>query len=238
MARNKGKKKPHLEPTPVPRTRPSVKVIPQNYKQRNYIRTMQECDITFGMGSAGSGKTYLAARMALKAFTDGEVDKIVICRPAIQVEGEDLGFIPGGIQDKMDPYLRPIMDVFQEYWSPKTLKDHMTEGRIEVVPLAYMRGRTFKNAFIIADEMQNATPEKLLMLLSRIGDDSRMVITGDPVQSDINGHSCFKTAQEYLGKLTEIGFVHFSNADVVRHPTVEKILDVWPGETGRNPIGY
>lgn len=212
----------------VPKTRAPIEVTARTRKQREYIRAIQQNDITFGMGSAGTGKTYLAAKMAQKYLTDGKVDKIVICRPAVTAGGEDLGFLPGGIQDKMDPFIQPIFDAFKEYWHLSTIKQNLANGLIEIVPLAYMRGRSFRNTFIIADEMQNATPDNLLMLLTRMGEGTKIVITGDPIQSDVNGHSCFRTAQGILTTVEDIAFVLFDNSDVVRHPTVEKILNAWP----------
>lgn len=213
---------------PIPQARKPVEIKPRNPKQKEYIRAIQSHDITFGMGSAGTGKTFLAALVAMKYLTDGIMDKIVICRPAVTAGGEDLGFLPGGIKDKMDPFIQPIFDAFKTYWSPTTINQHLTNGVIEIVPLAYMRGRSFTRAFVIADELQNATPENLLMLLTRLGEGSKMVITGDPIQSDINGHSCFRMADKTLRVLDDVAFVYFNNSDVVRHPTVEKILNIWP----------
>lgn len=218
-------------------SRKRLKIEARSPKQREYIRAIREHDITFGMGSAGTGKTFLAALLAVQHLTDGDVDKIVICRPAVTAGGEELGFLPGGIQDKMDPYIQPIFDAFRTYWRPETIKQHLADGVIEIVPLAYMRGRSFNNSFIIADEMQNATPDNLLMLMTRLGEGSKIVITGDPIQSDINGHSCFHIAEHVLRIIPDVHFVHFSNADVVRHPTVEKILDAWPDNGIKLPEG-
>jgi len=217
-----------MEFTAIPQTRKPVQITPLNETQRVYIQTIHRNDITFGIGRAGTGKTFLAAQVALKFMTEGLVRKIVICRPAIEAGGEKIGFLPGAINDKMDPYIRPIIDVFSKYWSMRTVKDYMAEGLIEIVPLAYMRGRTFEDIFIIADEMQNATSDQLLMLLTRLGKGRKMVITGDPIQSDVNGYSCFNTAHGILRNVQDIGFVRFHNRDVVRHPTVERILNVWP----------
>lgn len=227
----------------VPKTRKELQIQARTPKQREYIRAIRTHDITFGMGSAGTGKTFLAALLAVEQLTEGYVDKIVICRPAVTAGGEELGFLPGGIQDKMDPFIQPIFDAFKTYWSPQTIKQYLSEGTIEIVPLAYMRGRSFNRSFIIADEMQNATPDNLLMLMTRLGEGSKIVITGDPIQSDINGHSCFHVAGNILHVIEDIAFVHFSNKDVVRHPTVEKILNAWPnngisskgGETSELP---
>ena len=213
-----------------PQTRRRVEINPSNAAQRAYLYAIRNHDITFGMGSAGTGKTYLAAMMAMHYQTEGLVDDIVIARPAVNAGGEDIGFLPGGITAKMDPYVRPIYDAFRTYWSMTTIQDHINRGTIEICPLAYMRGRTFSRTFIIADEMQNAKPEQLLMLLTRLGDSSKMVITGDPIQSDVKS-SCFDMAQDTLRFIDSVQFVTFTNEDVVRHPTVEQILNVWPTQT-------
>lgn len=228
MGRQKTRKKNLQSEQPVPQTRKKLTINARNPKQRDYIRAVRSHDITFGMGSAGTGKTYLAALLAVQALTEQQVDKIVICRPAVTAGGEELGFLPGGVKDKMDPFIQPIFDAFRTYWNPQTIKDHLENGVIEIVPLAYMRGRSFNNTFILADEMQNATPDNLLMLMTRLGEGSKIVITGDPIQSDINGKSCFVHAEPILGELEDIAFIRFSNKDVVRHPTVEKILNAWP----------
>lgn len=231
MAKN-GQKKPRYQRTEeqqsVPRTRKKLNIQARNPRQREYIQSIRDHDITFGMGSAGTGKTYLAALLAVQYLTEGHVDKIVICRPAVTAGGEDLGFLPGGINDKMDPFIQPIFDAFRTYWQPSTIKQHLADQVIEIVPLAYMRGRSFNNTFIIADEMQNATPENLLMLLTRLGEGSKITITGDPIQSDINGKSCFNVAEKFLDTVEEVNFVKFSNGDVVRHSTVANILNAWP----------
>jgi phosphate starvation-inducible PhoH-like protein len=214
-----------------PTTRKRVEVNPITPAQRAYVSSIHRNDITFGVGPAGTGKTYLAAMMAMEYMTEGFVDRIVIARPAINAGGEQIGFLPGGITAKMDPYIRPILDAFQTYWNPQTISDMVGRGTIEIVPLAFMRGRTFHNTFIIADEMQNATSDLLLMLLTRLGRGSKMVVTGDPVQSDVNGYSCFRSAESTLRIVDKVQFVTFSNSDVVRHPTVAKILDAWPNPT-------
>lgn len=212
----------------VPQTRKPVDIQARTPKQRDYIRAIRDNDITFGMGSAGTGKTFLASLMAVDHLTKGLVDKIVICRPAVTAGGEELGFLPGGINEKMDPFVQPIFDAFRTYWSPQTIKQHINDRVIEIVPLAYMRGRSFNRSFILADEMQNATPDNLLMLLTRLGEESKIVVTGDPLQCDINGNSCFRIAESILRRVDTVEFVRFSNRDVVRHPTVEKILNAWP----------
>lgn len=211
----------------VPRTRKRVEINPLNPVQEEYIRAIDNNDITFGVGAAGTGKSYLATIMAMEYQTEKLVDRIVICRPAINAGGEKIGFLPGTITQKMDPYTRPIFDAFRTYWSPETINDYISRGTIEICPLAYMRGRTFAKTFVVADEMQNATPEQMLMLLTRLGDNSKMVITGDPVQSDVNGRSCFHVASDILMPVDTIEFVQFTADDVVRHPTVKKVIDAW-----------
>lgn len=213
--------------TGFPKTRQQVEIKPINETQRDYLRNINEHDITFGVGPAGTGKTYLATLMAMQAHTEGLVDRIVICRPAVNADDEDLGFLPGGINQKMDPYVRPIFDALRTYWSQQTINDYIGRGVIEISPLAYMRGRTFDNTFIVADEMQNATSKQLLMLLTRLGHDSKMVVTGDPKQSDVNGRSCFVSALDTLSPIDTVSFTHFKTADVVRHPTVKKVLRAW-----------
>lgn len=212
----------------VPQTRKKVEVTPITPAQRDYISAVRSNDITFGIGSAGTGKTYLAALLAMQAMTENQVNRIVIARPAVTAGGEDIGFLPGGITAKMDPYIRPILDAFRTYWGTSTIQDYIGRGDIEIVPLAFMRGRTFDDTFIIADEMQNATPENLLMLLTRFGVRSKMVITGDPIQSDVNGNSCFRVAESILSDVEAIEFVSFGESDVVRHDTVKNILNAWP----------
>lgn len=227
MGKKKGVRFAQTEPR-IPDIRKQIEVKALNKRQHDYLKTIERCDYTFAEGSAGSGKTFLAAMVAMKYMSEGRIDKIVICRPAVTAGGEDLGFLPGGIQDKMDPYIQPIFDAFRTYWSTFTIRDLLQDGRLEIVPLAFMRGRTFRDCFVICDEAQNATSENLLMLLTRLGDNSKMVITGDPLQSDINGYSCLRTAKQILSEIPEVGFIKFSNQDVVRHPTVAKILNVWP----------
>jgi phosphate starvation-inducible PhoH-like protein len=212
----------------VPQSRKKVEIDPITNVQREYVSAVHSNNITFGIGSAGTGKSYLAALLAMKYMSEGLVNRIVIARPAVPAGGEDIGFLPGGITSKMDPYIRPIIDAFRTYWGASTIQDYIGRGDIEIVPLAFMRGRTFDDTFIIADEMQNATPENLLMLLTRYGVRSKMVITGDPIQSDVNGQSCFRMAERTLIDVPNIEFVSFAENDVVRHDTVRDILNVWP----------
>lgn len=209
----------------------SVSIKYKNRTQRDYAHLIEQKDIVFAIGSAGTGKTYLAAVEAVKRFTNGEIKRIVVCRPAVPAGGEDIGFLPGAINDKMYPYLRPIFDAFELYWPQSRIRTFLEYGQLEIVPLAFMRGRTFTDTFIIADEMQNATVDQMLMLLTRLGEGSRMVITGDPTQSDARGRAAFEYARGRLAHIPSIGFVDFSTKDVVRHSTVQRILESWSDET-------
>ena len=217
------------------RTRKQLSIKARNDNQQQYINAIKDNDITFGVGSAGSGKTYVAALLAVKQLTNGHVDKIVICRPAIPAGGEDIGFLPGSIDDKMAPYIQSIFDAFKTYWRPQTIKQHLADGTIEIVPLAFMRGRSFTNTYILCDEMQNATMDNMLMLLTRLGDGSKMVITGDPIQSDIHGTDTFTQVETVLRDISGIAFVNFTNDDVIRHQTVMNILNAWPVHAA--PVG-
>lgn len=231
---SKKKRAQHVQQTErIPETRKKIEITARNRKQHEYLRTIERCDVTIAEGRAGTGKTYLAALTAMKYMSEGQIEKIVICRPAVEAGGERLGHLPGGINEKMDPYIQPIFDAFRSYWNRFTIKDMMADGRIEIVPLAFMRGRTFRDTFILGDEIQNATESNLLMLLTRLGENRKMVLTGDPTQSDINGYTCFNVARRYLGGLSEVGFIRFDEKDVVRHETVKKILMVWPKQTIR-----
>lgn len=197
-----------------------------NPRQKEYSRTIQQNTIIFAIGAAGSGKTFLAALHAMDDFLAGRVEKIVVCRPVINAGGEELGFLPGTLHEKMDPYIKPIFDAFSIQWNPKQIQTMLDYGKIEIAPLAFMRGRTFSDAFIICDEAQNATDEQLIMLLSRLGGNSKMVITGDPSQRDIGGRP-FEKARRRLARVTGIAFIDFTDDDVVRHPLVQKILRLW-----------
>lgn len=218
---------------------PSVKKFAIRYlnqKQKEYGRTIHQNTIIFAIGSAGSGKTYLAALHAMDEYLSGRVDKIVVCRPVVNAGGEELGFLPGTLHEKMDPYIKPIFDAFSIQWNPKQIQTMLEYGKIEIAPLAFMRGRTFSNSFILCDEAQNATDDQLIMLLSRLGEDSKMIITGDPSQKDIGGRP-FEKARRRLSGVTGIAFVDFTDDDVVRHPLVQKILRLWrPAEQVQNDI--
>ena len=217
------------ETTPVegfPLRRKPIEIKHLNQAQRELSGSIRENSITFAVGPAGTGKTMISTLHAMLAFTEGEVDKIIICRPAVEAGGEKLGFLPGGLNEKMDPWMRPIMDVFQTYWSKRTITDMIADGRIEITPLCYLRGRTFHDSVVILDEGQNTTDELMLMALTRLGDGSKMIITGDLAQKDIR-QSGLETAMRRLRDVPDIGFVFFDESHVVRHPTVKQILINW-----------
>ena len=189
---------------------------------------MKDKMIVFGVGPAGTGKTYLAMAMAIKAFKDNVVNKIILTRPAIEA-GEKLGFLPGDMQSKVDPYLRPLYDALYQIMGPDSFMRNMEKGAIEVAPLAYMRGRTLDNAYIILDEAQNTTPAQMKMFLTRIGYGSKVVITGDLTQKDLpnSAVSGLEQSIKILKKVDEIGFCYLTSKDVVRHPLVQKIVKAY-----------
>lgn len=203
-------------------------VKPKTHGQKKYINTIQNKMITFGIGPAGTGKTYLAMAMAIQAFKNNEVNRIILTRPAIEA-GENLGFLPGDLQSKVDPYLRPLYDALYQIMGAESFLHNSEKGLIEVAPLAYMRGRTLDNAYIILDEAQNTTPAQMKMFLTRIGFGSKVIITGDLTQKDLKEGmvSGLETAVRILKKVDEIGFVTFTNEDVVRHPLVQKIVKAY-----------
>jgi phosphate starvation-inducible PhoH-like protein len=215
-----------------PKKKTHVKIIPRNRSQETYFLKLQDPTKTmiFAVGPAGTGKTLLATQTAVKLLKEGEIDKIIVTRPAVSVD-EQHGFLPGTLEKKMEPWTRPIFDVFAEYYYAKEIQNMLLEGIIEVSPLAYMRGRTFKNAFILADEMQNATPNQMKMLLTRIGENSRMVITGDLRQADRledNGLIEFiNRLKNTNGNLKHVDIVNFGQKDIERHPAVKEILEIY-----------
>ncbi|SHE30382.1 phosphate starvation-inducible protein PhoH [Caldanaerobius fijiensis DSM 17918] len=196
--------------------------------QKNYVNAIRNNDIVFGIGPAGTGKTYLAMAMAIVAFKNKEVNRIVLTRPAVEA-GEKLGFLPGDLQDKVDPYLRPLYDALHDMLGYDTFNKYIEKGLIEVAPLAYMRGRTLDDAFIILDEAQNTTPEQMKMFLTRIGFGSKAVITGDITQIDLpkDKVSGLVEAIDILNGIKGISFVYFTERDVVRHPLVQKIIQAY-----------
>lgn len=203
-------------------------IKPKTIGQKNYVNQIRNKMIVFGLGPAGTGKTYLAMAMAITAFKRDEVSKIILTRPAIEA-GEKLGFLPGDLQSKVDPYLRPLYDALHQIMGPEAYLKNSEKGLIEVAPLAYMRGRTLDNAFIILDEAQNTTPAQMKMFLTRIGFGSKVVITGDLTQKDLpkGTKSGLEVAIEVLGKIDDIGFSYLTNQDVVRHPLVQKIVSAY-----------
>lgn len=196
--------------------------------QKQYINLIKDNSIVFGIGPAGTGKTYLAVASAVAAFKNKEVDKIILTRPAIEA-GESLGFLPGDMQEKVDPYLRPLYDALGELLGYENFHKNIERGIIEVAPLAYMRGRTLDNAFIILDEAQNTTPEQMKMFLTRMGFSSHIVVTGDITQIDLprDKKSGLKDAESILKNVEGIGFVYLDERDVVRHPLVQRIVKAY-----------
>jgi len=207
-----------------------VRILPRNLNQETYLETLKDSSksIVFAVGPAGTGKTMIGVIMAVKAFKERQVDKIVITRPAVSVD-EQHGFLPGTLEEKMAPWTRPIFDVLGEYFFKHELESMMKEDIIEIAPLAYMRGRTFKNAFIVADEMQNATPSQMKMLLTRIGEGSRMVVTGDLQQADrIQDNGLLDFIKRLEDKGTKyISKCSFDTGDIERHHAVKEVLKIY-----------
>lgn len=203
-------------------------IKPKTIGQKEYIDAIRKRMIVFGVGPAGTGKTYLAMAMAINAFKNNEVNRIILTRPAIEA-GEKLGFLPGDMQSKVDPYLRPLYDALYQIMGAESFQHNMEKGLIEVAPLAYMRGRTLDNSFIILDEAQNTTPAQMKMFLTRIGFGSKVVITGDLTQKDLphDQASGLDTALRVLRNVEEIGICRLTSSDVVRHPLVQKIVKAY-----------
>jgi len=203
-------------------------IKPKTLGQKAYVETISKNNIVFGVGPAGTGKTYLAVAMAVKAFRNKEVSRIILTRPAVEA-GEKLGFLPGDLQTKIDPYLRPLYDALYDTMGYENYQRNVEKGVVEIAPLAYMRGRTLDDAFIILDEAQNTTPQQMKMFLTRIGFGSKAVITGDITQVDLPGgiFSGLKDAIRVLKDIEGIEFCYFSERDVVRHPLVQKIIKAY-----------
>jgi len=203
-------------------------ITPRSEGQKQYIDGIRKHDIVFGIGPAGTGKTYLAMAMAVNALKKNLVSRIILTRPAVEA-GENLGFLPGDIYEKVNPYLRPLYDALYDMVEPHMIKDYLDRGVIEVAPLAFMRGRTLNDSFIIMDEAQNSTPEQMKMFLTRLGFDSKTVITGDITQSDLpkGKKSRLMHARNLLGAIEGIKFVELKGKDVVRHELVQKIIEIY-----------
>ncbi len=207
------------------RTRRGYDIRAKTFRQRQYIQAVRSHDLTFCIGPAGTGKTFLAAVLGVQALLNNEFERLILTRPAVEA-GEKLGFLPGDLQQKIDPYLRPLYDALYEFIDPEKIPGLMERGVIEVAPIAYMRGRTLNNAFVILDEAQNTTPAQMKMIVTRLGFRSRMVVTGDVTQTDLphNQASGLAIAQKVLHSVEGIAFCNLTKADVVRHPIVQRIV--------------
>ncbi|MCZ7663274.1 MAG: PhoH family protein [Thermoleophilia bacterium] len=208
------------------------RIAPKTVNQKGYVDAIRSNTVTFGIGPAGTGKTYLAMAMAAAALQSGDVARIILTRPAVEA-GEKLGFLPGSLMEKVDPYLRPLFDALYDMVDSDTLSAHLEKGSIEVAPLAYMRGRTLNDSFIILDEAQNTTPEQMKMFLTRLGFGSRMVVTGDITQIDLpkGQHSGLAIVREILAGIKDIAFIIFDSQDVVRHKLVQHIVSAYKAYT-------
>jgi len=216
-------------------------VTPKGLAQKRYVDAIRSCDMTFAIGPAGTGKTYLAVAVAVSDLTRGKYRRIVLTRPAVEA-GERLGFLPGDLVEKINPYLRPLYDALDDMLGPDRTRDLIAQGQIEIAPLAFMRGRTLNDSFVILDEAQNTTREQMKMLLTRLGYSSKAVVTGDTSQVDLpeGTVSGLVDAERVLGEIDGISFAHFTEIDVVRHPLVQDIIRAYDGRgrTGdRNPNG-
>lgn len=221
------------EPLVIPTNRKTI--VPKTLGQKLYLQSILKHPVVFGIGPAGTGKTYLAIAAAIRALLNNEVQKIILTRPAVEA-GEALGFLPGDLREKILPYLRPLYDALNDMLSSEDIERLTEKGVIEIAPLAYMRGRTLSNAFIILDEAQNTTPEQMMMFLTRLGEESRMVVTGDVTQVDLprSKQSGLIEVRRILGHVDGIDFHTFTGADVVRHPLVQKIIEAY--DNYLNPI--
>ena len=207
-------------------------VEPRTEAQKAYVRSLFKNELSFGIGPAGTGKTYLAVAVAVSMFITGRVDKIILSRPAVEA-GERLGFLPGDMKEKVDPYMQPLYDALNDFLPAKQMAKLMEDKAIEIAPLAFMRGRTLANAFVVLDEAQNATSMQMKMFLTRLGEGSRMVVTGDRTQIDLprGVQSGLADAERLLQEIPKISFNYFTSKDVVRHPLVAKIIDAYDADT-------
>ena len=207
---------------------PKKSVIPRSEKQKNYVRALRESDIVISAGPAGTGKTFLAVAVGLTMLLEKKIERIILSRPAVEA-GERLGFLPGDMREKVDPYLRPLYDSLYDLLDFEKIQKKIEIGDIEIAPLAFMRGRTLKNSFAILDEAQNATDTQIKMFLTRIGENSKIVINGDPSQTDLPNKnlSGLNRSKKILGNLSEISIIDFDHSDVVRHPLVSKIVKAY-----------
>ena len=207
-------------------------VEPRTAAQKAYVQALLKNELSFGIGPAGTGKTYLAVAVVVSMFITGRVDKIILSRPAVEA-GERLGFLPGDMKEKVDPYMQPLYDALNDFLPAKQMAKLMEDKAIEIAPLAFMRGRTLANAFVVLDEAQNATSMQMKMFLTRLGEGSRMVITGDRTQIDLprGVQSGLADAERLLGAIPKISFNYFTSKDVVRHPLVAAIIDAYEADT-------
>lgn len=209
------------------------RVEPRTAAQKAYVQSLFDNELAFGIGPAGTGKTYLAVAVGVSMFIGGHVDRIILSRPAVEA-GEKLGYLPGDMKDKVDPYMQPLYDALNDFLPGKQLAKLLEDKRIEIAPLAFMRGRTLSNAFVVLDEAQNATTMQMKMFLTRLGQGSRMVITGDRTQIDLprGQASGLADAERLLGDIPRIGFNYFTSKDVVRHPLVAAIIEAYEADAG------
>ncbi|HSM84257.1 MAG TPA: PhoH family protein [Nodosilinea sp.] len=220
----------------VARTRRGEVVRAKTFRQKQYVKALRNTDMVFCIGPAGTGKTFLATLVGIQALLNNEFERLILTRPAVEA-GERLGFLPGDLQQKVNPYLRPLYDALHELVDPEKITNLMERGIIEVAPLAYMRGRTLNNAFVIMDEAQNTTPAQMKMVLTRLGFKSRMVVTGDVTQTDLPAEqtSGLAVAQQILNGVSGIAFCQLNQGDVVRHPLVQRIVAAYETYESRSP---
>jgi phosphate starvation-inducible PhoH-like protein len=213
------------------------RIRPKTINQKAYVEAIRNNTITFGIGPAGTGKTYLAMAAATAALTSGEVTRIILTRPAVEA-GERLGFLPGNLMEKVDPYLRPLFDALYDMMDTDRLTDHLQRGTIEVAPLAYMRGRSLNDSLVILDEAQNTTPEQMKMFLTRLGFGAKMIVTGDVTQIDLphGQHSGLAGVREVLAGVPDIAFVYFDGQDVVRHKLVQDIVSAYKRHSEQHEV--